>query len=76
MSPLDREAPTVGEEIHLPGPTVQPVLLALGVTALLVGVTTTPFLLWAGLALSVAVIVRWVRDARREIDQLPLEHKH
>jgi hypothetical protein len=76
MSPLEREAPPVGEEIHLPGPSVQPVLLTLGVTALLVGVTTTRILLWAGLALSLVVIVRWIRDVRHDVDELPLEHTH
>ena len=28
MSPLDPELPPVGEEIHLPGPSLQPFLLA------------------------------------------------
>lgn len=76
MTPLEREAPPVGEEIHLPGPSVQPVLLTLGVTALLVGVTTTRILLVVGAVLTVAVIVRWVRDVRHDIDELPLEHGH
>jgi hypothetical protein len=28
----------------------------------------------AGSILSVVVIVRWIRDTRRDIDELPLEH--
>ena len=40
VSPLDPEVPPVGEEIHLPGPSVLPVLTAVGITLLLVGVTT------------------------------------
>jgi hypothetical protein len=75
LSPLDPEIPPVGEEIHLPGPTIQPALLAFGITLGLVGVTWTPIALWLGVALSIVVIVRWIREAARDIDQLPLEHK-
>ena len=76
MTPLEREAPPVGEEIHLPGPTVQPVLLAFAMTLALVGITFSPILLWAGVALSLVIVVRWIRDVIHDIDQLPLEHKH
>jgi hypothetical protein len=76
VSPLEREAPPAGEAIHLPGPTVQPALLALGLTVALLGLTTTPILLIAGAVLSVVVIVRWVREVVHDISELPLEHKH
>ena len=76
MSPLDREVPPVGEEIHLPGPTLQPLLLTVGITVALVGLTFSPILLIAGSVLTVAVLVRWLRDVGRDIDELPLEHKH
>jgi hypothetical protein len=74
MSPLDPELPPVGEEIHLPGSSVLPVLLAVGLTLALVGVTLSPILVVAGGLLSIGVIVRWVGDTRREIDDLPLDH--
>jgi hypothetical protein len=74
MTPLEPEVPPVGEELHLPGPSIQPVLLAFGITIAIVGVTTTVFLVIAGVILTVAVIVVWIRDTRRDIDQLPLEH--
>jgi hypothetical protein len=74
MSPLDPDVPPAGEEIHLPGPSIQPFLLAAGLTMALLGVTIFfPFVI-AGLLLSLAVIVRWIRDTRRDIDELPLEH--
>jgi hypothetical protein len=76
VSPLDREVPPVGEEIHLPGPTIQPLLLAVGLTVALIGVTFSPILIVAGGVLTLAVIVRWVRDVGRDVDELPLEHKH
>jgi hypothetical protein len=74
MSPLDPEVPPAGEEIHLPGPSIQPLLLTVGITAALVGVTTFFPLVIAGVILSVWVIISWARGARREIDELPLEH--
>ncbi len=74
MSPLDPEIPPAGEEIHLPGGSLQPVLLTIGLTALIVGITTWPALLIGGAVLSIAVIVAWIRDTRRDIDELPLEH--
>jgi hypothetical protein len=76
VSLLEREAPPVGEEIHLPGPTIQPVLLTLGITVALIGLTTTPILLIAGAVLAVVVIVRWVREVVYDVNQLPAEHRH
>jgi hypothetical protein len=76
VSPLDPEVPPPGEEIHLPGGSIQPVLLTVGITVGLVGVTTNVFLVIAGVILAVAVIIAWIRDTRRDIDELPLEHEH
>jgi hypothetical protein len=74
VSPLDPEIPPAGEEIHLPGASIQPFLLALFVTIGLVGVTTSIVLVIFGVVASLFVIVRWIADARREVDELPLEH--
>jgi hypothetical protein len=73
MSALDPEVPPVGEEIHLPGPTILPLLTALGITLLLVGVTTFIELTVAGGLLTVGCLVRWIKDTRREVDELPLD---
>ena len=74
MSPLDPEVPPAGEELHLPGGSIQPVLLTFGITVAIVGVTTSLFLVIAGAILSVGVVVAWIRDTRRDINELPLEH--
>ncbi|MEA2191713.1 MAG: hypothetical protein QOI73_1834 [Solirubrobacteraceae bacterium] len=71
MSPLDPPVPPAGEEIHLPGPSLQPVLLAFGITLSLLGLTLGTFLLISGLVLSIWVIVRWIADTRRDINALP-----
>ena len=71
MSTLEPDTPPPGEHIHLPGPSLQPILLALGITLALVGVTLGRFLLVTGLILSVWVTVRWIADTRREMAALP-----
>jgi hypothetical protein len=73
VSPLEPEVPPAGEEIHLPGPTILPLLTALGVTLLLVGVTTMIELTVIGGILTIVCVFRWIKDTRREIDELPLD---
>ena len=73
MSPLEPDVPPVGEEIHLPGPTILPLLTALGITLTLVGVTTFIEFTVIGVILTVGCVVRWIKDTRREIDELPLD---
>jgi hypothetical protein len=72
MSPLDPEVPPVGEEIHLPGPSIIPFLTAVGITMTVVGLTTFIEVTIAGIILTVVCIGRWIRDTRRDIDELPL----
>lgn len=74
MTPLEPEAPPVGEEVHLPGPSILPLLTAFGITLAVVGITTSIVLVIGGAILTVACVVRWVRDTRRDIDELPLDH--
>jgi hypothetical protein len=76
MSSIDPDVPPTGEEIHLPGPSLDPLLLTVGITMVLIGVTTSIFLVLAGLLLSVVITVRWIREARNDIDELPLEPHH
>jgi hypothetical protein len=71
----DPNLPPVGEEIHLPGGSIQPLLLTVGITMALVGVTTSWWLTGAGGVLTVWVILRWIADTRRDIAELPLHHE-
>ena len=73
MSGLDPQPPPVGEEIHLPPPTVVPVLTAIGITLALVGLTTYIELTVAGVLLTLGCVWSWVRTARTEVDELPLD---
>jgi hypothetical protein len=74
MSPLDPKVPQVGEEIHLPGASLQPLLLAFGITLALVGITLGRFVLVSGLVLAVWTTIRWIADTRRDINALPADH--
>ena len=74
MSPLDRPAPPAGEDIHLPGPTITPALVAFGLAVGLVGVTYHWYLIVIGAVIMVAAAVRWLLDVRRSIDELPPSH--
>ena len=73
MSPLDPDVPPVGEEIHLPEPTVVPVLTAIGITLTLIGFTTYIELTIAGGLLTLGCVIAWIRRTRADVDKLPLE---
>jgi hypothetical protein len=73
MSSLEPEPPPVGEEIHLPGPSLVPILTAVGITLTLVGITTFIELTVVGAIITVGCVVRWIKDTRRDIDELPLD---
>jgi hypothetical protein len=74
VTPAHENVPPPGEEIHLPGPSYLPVLLAFGITLMLVGVVYTWVLSGIGLVIFLVVLVRWIRSTREDISQLPLEH--
>jgi hypothetical protein len=66
--------PPASEEVHLPEPTYLPALVAFGVTLAVVGILFSWFLTGAGVIITLAAVVRWIRDTRRDIAELPLEH--
>jgi hypothetical protein len=73
MSPLDPDVPPAGEEVHLPGPSILPVLTGVGITLTLVGITTFIELTIIGAILTIVCVVRWIKDTRHDIDELPLD---
>ena len=67
-------APPAGEEIHLPGPSVLPLLTAIAITLIVVGTTISLIISIVGLVALVVIVWRWVGDTRRDIAELPEEH--
>jgi hypothetical protein len=78
MADLDDrvEAPPVGEQIHMPAPSILPILNAVGLSTAIVGITISRVLIVAGLLLFLGTAIAWIRGARREFEELPLEHGH
>jgi Flp pilus assembly protein TadB len=69
-------APPAGEEIHLPGPSLLPLLCAVSITLIVIGTTINLIFSALGLVALVIIIIRWVADTRRDIAELPEEHVH
>ena len=70
----DGRLPAASETIHLPGPTYLPVLVAAFTTIALVGVVLNWVVFGIALAVVIICIGLWIRDVRRDIADLPLEH--
>jgi Flp pilus assembly protein TadB len=67
-------APPAGEELHLPGPSVLPFAAAIAITLVVIGTTINLIISIVGLIALVFIVVRWVRDTRRDVAALPEEH--
>ena len=74
MSSEPDQAPETGEQIHVPTSSLAPLLLAVGLTLMLVGITTTLVLTGIGVVITVPTLVRWIRSARADYAQLPPGH--
>ncbi len=66
--------PPASEEIHLPGPSFLPPLMAFGITLIVVGVVITPVIVVIGVLIFLITLVKWIRQTREEMRELPLEH--
>ncbi len=75
MSDAEPDTPPVGEEIHLPGPTALPLVCAAGITLIIIGTTTNWLFSIIGLVVFVICSALWIRDTRRDISELPEEHR-
>jgi hypothetical protein len=70
----EAKADEAGEPIHLPAPSYQPVALAFGLTLAITGVVVYFPITIIGLIITLVTLYLWIRDTRREISELPLEH--
>ena len=74
LDPEHRTAPPVGEEIHMPEPSILPVINAAALALAIVAITLSWIVVAAALIVFAITTVRWIADVRRDIQQLPLEH--
>jgi hypothetical protein len=75
MSEIEQEAPPVGEEIHLPGPTLIPIASAAGITLIVIGTTIDWIFSLVGGVIFIVTTVMWIRDTRRDVAALPEDHR-
>ena len=73
---LENGPPPVGEEIHMPASSILPLFNAAGLALAIVSLTLNWWLVGVGLAVFIVTSIRWIRDVRRDISDLPLDHSH
>ena len=71
-----RAAPPVGEEVHMPAPSILPLVNAAALALTIVSLTLSWYLVALGGVVFVITAIRWIADVRRDINDLPLEHHH
>ena len=76
MTEYEDNVPPAGEDIHLPGPSILPLLSGVAITCMIIGLTISWWFSIFGVVLFVVTTVMWIRDTRRDIDALPEEHHH
>jgi len=69
-------APPAGEEVHMPAPSALPLINAAALAAAIVALTISWWIVGAALIVFLATTIRWIRDVRRDIAELPLDHPH
>ena len=76
MSEIPQQAPPVGEEVHIPGPSILPFVTAIAITLMVIGTTINWIFSGIGLAIFLVALFIWIRDTRRDMAALPEEHRH
>ena len=69
-------APPVGEEVHMPAPSALPLINAAALAIAIVAITISWWVVGVALLIFLGTTVRWIRDVKRDIAELPLEHHH
>jgi len=74
VTEVEQNPPPVGEEVHLPGPSLIPFVSAISITLIVIGTTIDWIFSAVGAVLFIITTVRWIRDTREGIAELPEEH--
>jgi uncharacterized membrane protein len=59
------------EAIHLPPPSIWPVVVAIAIALILTGLIINLVVVIAGAVIGIAGVALWIRDARHELQELP-----
>ena len=71
-----RPVPPAGEEVHMPEPSLIPIINAAALAIAIVSLTLSWYVVAAGGLVFLITTIRWIADVRRDINALPLEHHH
>ena len=76
MSELDANGTVApaGEEIHMPAPSILPLINAAALSITIVSITLSWYLVGFFGIVFLLTTIRWIADTRRDISQLPLDH--
>ena len=72
----DLGAPPVGEEVHMPAPSALPLINSAALAIAIVAITISWWVVGFAMLVFLATTIRWVRDVKRDVAELPLEHHH
>ena len=71
-----RPVPPAGEEIHMPAPSALPLVNAAALAGAIISITLSWWLVAGATLVFLGTTIMWVRDVRRDISELPLDHSH
>jgi hypothetical protein len=70
------DVPPAGEEVHMPEPSILPLINAAALAAAIVSITISWWLVGGAMIVFLGTTIRWISDVRRDIANLPLDHRH
>jgi hypothetical protein len=68
--------PPAGEEVHMPAPSLLPLINAASLALTIVSLTLSWYLVGVGGFFFIITTIAWIASTRRDIQDLPLEHHH
>jgi hypothetical protein len=68
--------PPTGEEVHMPAPSILPLINAASLALTIVSLTLSWYLVALGGFFFIITAIAWIASTRRDIQDLPLEHHH
>jgi hypothetical protein len=71
-----RTVPPAGEEVHMPEPSIIPLVNSAALAIAIVSITLSWYIVALAGLVFVVTTIKWIADVRRDIDALPLEHHH
>ena len=70
----ETEAPEAGEHVHMPEPSLLPLINAAALAATIVSITLSVILVVVFGIVFLASTAVWIRSTARDVNELPAEH--